>query len=899
LDSTHTQRNCRVAIAAYLHDLGKLAQRAEIGHGGRLDASKAIYCPLYAGRYTHVHAAYTALAWDALEEARDHFPDLRTGDQSPFQSLGQNEAGSFPDSIVNACASHHRPETRLQWIIATADRIASGFERNDFDDYNAADDRPNFKRARLLSLFEQLHRAPATAGDLKLRLPLSSFGPQALLPVPAQQAEPATDSDAVAQYRVLWQMLTDGLRRIPRGHRNDLALWLDHFDSLWLTVSHAIPSATAGNVMPDVSLYDHSRTTAALAVALFGWLESLGVSDDEQRTLLRDRGDGWDRPAFRLILGDLSGIQEFLLASGGGARKREAKLLRGRSFAVSLLAEAAALRVLEAFDLPPTSLVMAAAGKFLIAAPNLPDAESRLAATRSELDAWFVQNLQGRSGLALASLSASANDFTHGRFGALLGQLYARLDVAKLQRFGLAQEGAVSVLPGYLERFKDGVCAVDGLLPAEVAADFGEGGQPKLSRLSHAMIRIGEALARHQRIAITRTPLAGALGLDFFGYRLLFTGDEAESGRFTPEIERGNLVRLFDFGGAPDSGEIWTGHALRFVAGHVPRDPAGAIIEFDALALEGVDTTRQTGLEALAVLKGDVDDLGALFASGLKKPSFARWASLSRQLNAYFALRLPWLLRTSALRDADKPLDHVYTVYCGGDDFFLVAPWKQAFDLAGFLRDDFARFVGNPRIHFSLGIALVKSGIPVRQLAAAAEVALDEAKGYGSSQPAKDAVCAFGQVVRWSEWDALMGAAGVRTRLLGAEDALLKAAPSSAGAPTLPKQFLYALLRYSAMREAEAQTEQRVAHDYGAALWRSHFAYQCARFAERTVRGNSPEVRSRRDGLRVALAALAIDIDRFGARYRIPLSKLIYERRSVRRPAAPVASPASEDVENA
>lgn len=882
METNRIQRNCRVAIAAYLHDLGKLAQRAEIDNGGRLDAAKAIYCPLYSGRYTHIHAAYTAIAWDVLEDARDHFPDLRSGDQSPFQSIGESTAGEFPDSIVNACASHHRPETLLQWVIATADRIASGFERNDFESYNAAEDRPNFKRARLLSLFEQINRSVGSASDLALRMPLQTFGPHALMPVLREKAEPATDAQAVAEYRVIWQALLDGLRKIPRGHCRDLALWLDHFDSLWLTVSHAIPSATAGNVMPDVSLYDHSRTTAALAVALFGWLEAQGGNDDEQRALLRDRAEGWNRPAFRLILGDLAGIQEFLLASGGGTHKREAKLLRGRSFAVSLLAETAALRVLEEFDLPPTSLVMAAAGKFLIVAPNLDDTDARLASLRSSLDAWFIEVLQGRTGMALASVAASANDFTQGRFEGLLARLYSQLDAAKLQRFALAQEGATSVLPGYLERFRNGVCSVDGLLPAEVASEGAAETSVKLSRLSHAMIRIGESLARQHRIAVTRAALPGALGIDLFGYRLLFTGDEADSGRFTPEIGQGNLVRLLDFSGATESGDIWTGYARRFVAGHIPRDDAGAIIEFDTLAAEGVDVEAGTGLDALAVLKGDVDDLGALFASGLKKPSFARWASMSRQLNAYFALRLPWLLSTSPLRDPQRPLDHVYTVYCGGDDFFLVAPWQQAFDLAGVLQTDFAKFAGNPAIHFSLGIALVKAGIPVRQLAAAAEVALDDAKGYGSDRPVKNAICAFGHVVPWASWGALMGTGGVRERLLATEQILADVTAAEATARTLPTQFLYALRRYSMMRQAEQMTELGLKQDFAAALWRSHFAYRCTRFTEQTVRGRSEAAHVRQDRLRSALAALAVDLDRFGASYQIPLSALIYERRKTR-----------------
>lgn len=53
------------------------------------------------------------------------------------------------------------------------------------------------------------------------------------------------------------------------GFRESWPLWLDSFDTAWLTFTQAVPSATAFNVKPDVSLYDHSKAVAALS-AHFG-----------------------------------------------------------------------------------------------------------------------------------------------------------------------------------------------------------------------------------------------------------------------------------------------------------------------------------------------------------------------------------------------------------------------------------------------------------------------------------------------------------------------------------------------------------------------------------------------------------------------------------------------------
>ena len=123
----------RMAFAAYMHDLGKLAERARIDvKQSDMDTHKQQYCPNFNGRWTHVHAAYTALALDKLEP---YLPNLKGVDFAPFANALSREADN---SLVNAAARHHKPETFLQWIIATADRVASGFEREAFDKYNQA-----------------------------------------------------------------------------------------------------------------------------------------------------------------------------------------------------------------------------------------------------------------------------------------------------------------------------------------------------------------------------------------------------------------------------------------------------------------------------------------------------------------------------------------------------------------------------------------------------------------------------------------------------------------------------------------------------------------------------------------------------------------------------------------
>lgn len=245
-------------------------------------------------------------------------------------------AGLPPADLWRALASHLPSRIRddiapllddhdLQKHIADAAAIAVGTDKTASDETN------------LRPLFATIHLdEKQPAGNGELYYPRAPLNPRSIFP----------DSDVASAD--LWQTFLDGLNAIPNAHRNNWPLWLDHFDTLWQNIAHAVPAAHSA----DVSLYDHSKTTAALATAL--WL----------------RRDAGEAPEILLIQGDFFGIQNFIFASGSDTNRHAAKILRGRSFHVSLFAEVAALKVLETCALPPTAQIQNAAGKFLIIAPN-------------------------------------------------------------------------------------------------------------------------------------------------------------------------------------------------------------------------------------------------------------------------------------------------------------------------------------------------------------------------------------------------------------------------------------------------------------------------------------------------------------------------------------------------
>jgi len=877
----------RVALSALLHDMGKFSERARIQPVNKevLEVNKQLYCPHRkaftdaTGRFTHIHAAYTAISMDVIEH---HLPDLVGEDMLPFPAW---KSPDVADSMINAAAKHHKPETFLQWIVATADRIASGFEREEFEAYNVAEEKTSTGRnhytARQLTLFEQIHwqqEIEEGKADLKWRHPLKPMSAKQMFPVKVDECECNHNAQAQNEYRQLWDAFTETLKTIPASHRRNWSLWLDHFDSLWAAFTHAIPSATAGNTKPDVSLYDHSRTTAALATALWRYHHDKQLDQNQAIDAMRHRHD-WDEKKLLVVMGDFFGIQEFIFAAGGETQRNAAKLLRGRSFHVSLLTECAALKVLESLQLPSTSQVINAAGKFLIVAPNSEATLRKLRLVQQEIDQWFLKHTYGQSGVGLTWESACCNDFLNKRkdreapFKRLIGRLFHKLEEMKAKRYSLCCEHAPKpVFDSFLDEFDadKGVCAIDGRSPATEKIEPGAG--KYVSQLAADQIRIGRWLGHYARVLLTtENPNHHTLKLNLFGYWISFTGDEDATGKFGAWAKERKLRRAWDYALPADmDSTLFSGYARRNINAYIPLfgelnawdkdryDGLGNMSKWDAFAPKTFEhiarddlwvdeSGKWKGSDALMVLKGDVDNLGAIFEKGLERPTFAKWASLSRQMNAFFAVYLPMLCQ--------KKYPSTYTVFAGGDDFFLIGPWKSTVKLIREMEQEFSRYVaGNHEIHFSAGLVMIKPGLPVHQLGEMAETALDASKLYEG----KNAITLFGETASWKDFEVLW-------RCFDDIQHIGEKYNLSTG-------YLYRLQELANMSENLKSDHPNMEN----AIWQSWFAYRSWRMLERSRGLNNDERKQRMVELSKILKE---PIHLFGSKFRVPLFLHLYHER--------------------
>ncbi len=752
----------KIALAALMHDIGKLAQDGMELSAQYVENNAGLYQPFNRqyNAYTHRHALYTAAF---IEHFADFLP----------QELNSASWGEG-DSFINLAAGHHNPDTVLQQIITQADWISAGLDRANFTEGEAVNPR-EYRKTRMLPLFEQLTLDDTAARESQEQFdweyPLEPLSGEAIFP---RRRISLAKEEAKEEYKKLYDQFVAALADLQ--NRDNISLWMEHFTTLLQSFTSMIPQARAGMVVPDVSLYDHARTTSALAAALYLYHRDRNSFD--KRSIENGKEE-----KFLLIGGDFYGIQKFIFSSGGDSSASRSKLLRGRSFYISLISELAADMLCRFLGLPVTAIVLNAAGKFTLLAANTTDAEEKINTVRRQFNQWLYNYSFGTSSFGITVTRARQEEFSSEQFATLWTRHHNEMERTKACRLDFAAFGGAVPMAGYLERFnndlEDRLCPFCGIRPADFNQqdDIWLGGSGSSCALCRDHILLGTQLAKKKWLAVFDGESGASpqekLCVPLLGrYQLRFCS-EKEITAFESE----HLVKLWDMT-IDSEGRAVSKVTSRFLNGYVPtcspldlrderlvdndRRPEdldylreGAkdgrpktFADISCLARQVDATGKILGTAALGVVKADVDHLGLLMACGLPEERYtiSRMAALSRQLDSFFSLYLPRLLKE------DERFSAVYTVFAGGDDLFLIGPWSCMQELVLHLRREFARFVcGNANLHFSAGIAMVKPHTPMARLAEAAEEALAQAKEKGRNR-----VTIFHETITWQKLEELV-----------------------------------------------------------------------------------------------------------------------------------------------
>lgn len=778
-----------VTLGAFLHDIGKLGQRAlsEDDLPAPIRDNETELLPsVGGGRYGYRHVLFTDLFFDLAEADWPRGIDRRQARE--------------------VAVYHHKPVEERPWtgLVSEADRLASGMERKERDAAHEAglERGPGaFRTTPLLALQSRIRLAGTGARPATAWYPPRPLSADALMPV---RSDPPPAAEMEKGYRRLWEAFLDGFRALAQ------AKTADHVHQGLLSLSErllwAVPSSTVDE--PDVSLHDHALAVAAIAACLYRFHEADGTLGDA--AAIRDRS----RAKFRLLEGDLSGIQDTLFRLERQQVRGINRILRGRSFRLQAITEAAALLVRRALALPPHVVLLRAGGRFTMVLPALPELEVRLAELRERFDRWLKDAYSGELALVLAlSEPLSGAELMRGSWPETWRRFVRARETAKLRALaGVMEEPRIEVdFPA------EGTCSACGVRPARhrrddrsycdsCDAEFDLGSRlPRARAVFWKPDDTGRGLFGEIRVEPEEV-LPPALEADASAGFAIGFGERAEAGRPTALPWRLLASHVPTW-----RADEWD--ARRFEgAVETPEDidelKAGGLVTMAHLArvdLEEVEG-RLVGRPMLAVLKADVDDLGQIFARGLGRPedrSLGRTVALSRLMDAFFS---GWLPRTLA---QDEDFRWIYTVYAGGDDLLLIGPWRTMLRFAVGLHEAFRRFSAcNPDLHISAGIEFVDPDEPLNRSVRRAAERLERAKDAG-----KDRVSVIAdEPLQWSQLERALGLAEEITELVRER--------------RVPTTFLHRLLHFA---DLKARAERHGPPDLEAAMWNARLQYHLAR----------------------------------------------------------------------
>ena len=289
----------KLSLAAIFHDIGKFRQRA--GFDDLNDGELANFCKSYNNYYSHQHAAHSA---KALEE------------------LGFSELASL-------AASHHLDTLEGdEKIIQDADRFASSLDRKANETSGTKKDEYIASGLETPFSFVYLNNEPK-----KHYYPLQKFEGK----IEISSNKYCNDKE---KYKKLYEKFKEEFKALNIDKNSITWQNLLEIKSILEKYTTFIPSSTY-LTYPDVSLFDHSLATSAIAVTI-------------------KRGDGNE---FSLIQGDFTSIQDFIFSKFGEKNKYLSKILRAKSFFVNISTELIALKIAKKLNLTPFNIVLNAGGK--------------------------------------------------------------------------------------------------------------------------------------------------------------------------------------------------------------------------------------------------------------------------------------------------------------------------------------------------------------------------------------------------------------------------------------------------------------------------------------------------------------------------------------------------------
>lgn len=720
----------QIYLAALLHDIGKFYQRADTGSvaGSKYlkeySKNESTFLPLAGnGRYSHKHCLWTA---QFIEDFQEVFRKLVGADSSNLTDK---------NNLMFLAAAHHLGNEQLSplgQIIKKADCLSSGMDRNSIEALEDDQDESkwnSFKTKRMVSIFDILKKNKEELKQQKNwhHLPIA----------PLQLSKnyfPKSEFNENPDYEKLWENFLTEFKFIQA---NTYRAFSETLLNLLFKYTSCIPSSTI--VFPDVSLYDHSKTTAALAVCLYDYQHGIGASKDP----------------FLLIGGDMSGIQAYIYQI---VSKYAGKNLKGRSFYLQILSDAVVRYLLKQFNLFRANVVYDSGGSFYLIAPNTTFVNQQLTDAIQFIEQQMFEKHGIQLYMAVDAVAVSEDALMHKNgehLGDAWGKLFEKRDKKKNNKY-------VSLIVNHYDELfnpfmQGGLTKRDRIsgeefLPdekpfysPEIKDEFNE--ENPIKEITGKQILMGKYLREADFIVVSEQEIPywkdkifiNPIDLGFYYYFLKTNEIEKMKEKLQASADKITLVTLngkngnCDFMGDMKIRGLNNIYELKFYGGN----------EFNGKTFE--DMCDSETLSRLGILRMDVDNLGNIFQTGIlsEMSTLSRFSALSRSFDFYFSGYLNTLQQEIAS-------DSSFIIYSGGDDLFIVGDWRATIELAKKINADFQDFTcHNPALHVSGGIAIVEPTFPIMKAAEESQKEEKAAKEHTCNEAVKNSISFIDTPLHW------------------------------------------------------------------------------------------------------------------------------------------------------
>ena len=551
-----------------------------------------------------------------------------------------------------------------------------------------------------------------------------------------------SDEEMSGLSEICYNQLVDEIKSLPDlklPQLIDTILFL--YEKYLTSVSSAIYDKK-----PDISLYDHLKTTTALASCI-------------------NEADNKAAP-FLIVAADMSGIQNFIYSETNpieNSQKGRSKQFRGKSFYLTLLTETFGSYLLDQTGMSSANLLINGGGHFVMVVPNSAENRRKIAATRKKIQKWFFCTYKGELNLILETLEA--DDSLYRDFSKWYGTIANKLMSAKKQK-------SLEMLTDVFSINLDGADKQYEVRPKgdeKAVYDNLAGYEKFLYSLTEMFSDVGMILPKAKFIVRKFTgpswkpdyePDYDLIEIPFAGFGITWgiAADEKAAKKFLQKGEMNSaIVYAVNRFEVPvtmlnDAGSSAVGAGVKLLGNHAPMTSTrDSVLEFQEIATINSESKDPLGYAALSVLRMDVDNLGSIFSFGLDREnetesikSLSRTVNLSRALNLFFTGHINLIAKN---RD-------IYITYSGGDDLFVVGSWINTLNFAFDLKKRFTAFAcGNPNLTISGGSYLCKDSYPIHKAAKHAGEAESRAK---KSSPDKDSIYLFGKEFTWTRAQELV-----------------------------------------------------------------------------------------------------------------------------------------------